>query len=111
MKIISTPDRTERALVHLRFNEAFITDEAAVYSIFYSRAFNSIDAEYIAEGKCFKQPLHIFIAAVPPAGERLTFVCIGKQTQYSQVTKLIEPGINEMWLIGMEEPSRAYERP
>ena len=108
---LPTINRTERALIHLRFNETIVTDENAIYSVFYNRAFETLDAEYIADGVSFLKPLHIFIAAVPPEGEYLTFVCIGHKTQYSQVTKLIEPGINELWLVGIEEPPEAYVAP
>lgn len=96
--------RTERALCQLRFNKP-LTETPSTYSVFYSRFFATLDAECIADGNCYKNPMHVFVLAVPPGGELVTFVGIGINTQYVQFEKFIVPGINTAWLVALEEPA------
>ena len=81
------------ATIFIQFNEPLVEDPNGYYAIFYTKEWDTVQAESIFEGSTYNTPSISHLIRVPKAGESITIVALGLMTaMYTNADKVIFPG-------------------
>ena len=88
------------ATIFIQFNEPLVEDPDGKYGIFYTKEWNTVQAQSIFEGSTYKNPSISHLLRIPKTGESITIVALGLMTAtYTTIEKVIFPGETRIHVI------------
>lgn len=92
------------ATIFVQFNEPLVEDPDGKYAIFYTKEWDTVQAESIFDGSTYKNPSISHLIRIPKTGKSITIIALGLIiATYTKTEKVIFPGETRIHVVAERE--------